>query len=160
IPHTIGRGYPLNKPENLGGAAHDTPSVPPAIASPQAFVAFDSDQIRSNRFFAALACTDAHCFLDRHDKDLSVADAPCFGALLDGLENLANQPVGNHDLDLHLRHEVDHVGRAPVDLLLAARTTETLDFGDGHSLDSDLGECILHLVELEWLDDRLDFFHG
>ena len=46
-------------------------------------------------------------------------------------------------------------GTAGVALLPA----ETLGFGDGNTLQSHLLERFLYLVELEWLDDGLYFFH-
>jgi two-component system response regulator AtoC len=55
--------------------------------------------------------------------------------------------------------EVHHVGAAPVDLLAPAGAAEALHLGDGHALDADLGEGVLHLVELERLDDRFDPLH-
>ena len=58
-----------------------------------------------------------------------------------------------------LRDEVDHVGGAAVDLLLAAGAAEALHLGDGHAVHADLGERFLHLVELEGLDDGLDLLH-
>jgi len=36
---------------------------------------------------------------------------------------------------------------------------KTLGFGDGNALQSDLLKRLLHLVELERLDDGFDFFH-
>jgi hypothetical protein len=41
--------------------------------------------------------------------------------------------------------------------LLAAKS---LGLGDGDSRDADLVERLLHLVELERLDDRLDLLHA
>ena len=94
------------------------------------------------------------------DEDLPVADAPGLRALLDRVEHVVHELVGHDDLDLHLRHEVDDVRRAPVDLFLAAGATEALHLGDGHALHADLGEGVLHLVELERLDDGFDLLHA
>src|SRR5262249_51809843 len=41
----------------------------------------------------------------------------------------------------------------------ASGSTEALHLGDGHALNSDFRESILHLVELERLDDGLHLFH-
>src|SRR5204863_7461573 len=49
---------------------------------------------------------------------------------------------------------------SPVHLRLAARAAESLHLVDGHTGDPDLPQAILHLFQLEWLDDRFDFFHG
>jgi hypothetical protein len=43
---------------------------------------------------------------------------------------------------------------------MALLAAEPLDLGDAQALDADLLEGFLDLVELERLDDGLDFFHG
>src|SRR5690606_15159993 len=78
----------------------------------------------------------------------------------DHVDHLPDVVVRHDDLELHLRHEVDDVGRAAVDLLLAARAAEALHLGDRHPVHADLGEALLHLVELERLDDGLDLLHA
>ena len=85
---------------------------------------------------------------------------PGLRALLDRVEHVVDDLVGHDDLDLHFRHEVDDVRRPSVDLFLAARAPEAFDFGDGHSLHAHLGESVLHLVELEWLDDGFNLLHA
>ena len=45
-------------------------------------------------------------------------------------------------------------------IFLAAGAAESLDFGDRHAVNADLGEALLDFVELERLDDCLDFFHA
>ena len=37
---------------------------------------------------------------------------------------------------------------------------ETLDFGNGQAGDAHLGQRFPDLIQLERLDDRLDFFHA
>src|SRR5206468_2308909 len=64
------------------------------------------------------------------------------------------------DLDADLGDEVDHVGRASIDLLLSAGTAEPLDLIDGHPLNTHLAKTILHIVQLEWLDDGFDLLHA
>jgi hypothetical protein len=32
-------------------------------------------------------------------------------------------------------------------------------FADRHTVDSDASECLLHLIDLEGLNDRFEFFH-
>ena len=75
-------------------------------------------------------------------------------------EDLGVNLVFDDDLELHLRHEVHYVRRAAVDLLLSAGAPEAFDLGDGHALDADFAQRLFDLVELEGLDDGLDFFHG
>src|SRR3954470_23160678 len=113
----------------------------------------------SDRGFAALARTDADRFFDRQHENLAVTDAAGHRRLLDRLDHLPDLTVRDHDLDLHLRHEVDHVRRAAVDLFLTAGAAEAFDLADGHALNSELAEIVFYVVQLERLDDGFDFFH-
>src|SRR5258706_15449095 len=82
-------------------------------------------------FFAG---ADPNGPFDRANEDLPVADAFGLGGVLDGLEDLMNERIGDDGLDLHLRYEIDDVGRAAVDFLLAPRAAEAPHLGDGHAL--------------------------
>src|SRR5690349_20348307 len=93
-----------------------------------------------DRVLSALAGADADGLFDSRDEDLSVADAAGLRGLLDDLEQRDDQIVGDDDLDLHLRDEVDYVRAASVDLALAARAAEAFDLGDRHALHADLRE--------------------
>src|SRR5690349_10473901 len=42
---------------------------------------------------------------------------------------------------------------------MALLTAEALGFGDRYSLQTDFLQRLLHFIELERFDDRLDFFH-
>src|SRR6185312_9486053 len=110
--------------------------------------------------FAALAGANADDLVDRRDEDLAVADASRLRGVRDGLDHLMDEIVLHDDLELHLRHEVDHVCAAAVDLLLAAGATETFDLGDGHAPHPDFAQSFFDLVELERFDDGLDLFQG
>ncbi|GAB4239817.1 MAG: hypothetical protein Kow0032_27110 [Methyloligellaceae bacterium] len=35
-----------------------------------------------------------------------------------------------------------------------------LDLGDGHAVQTDIGESLAHFIQLEWLDDGRYEFHG
>src|SRR6185295_8481517 len=86
-------------------------------------------------------------------------DVPGAGDTHEGLYHVLDHLVLDHDLDPDFGHEIDHIGRSAVDLLLASGAAEALHLGDRHALDPDLTQAVLHVVELEWLDDRFDFFH-
>ena len=68
--------------------------------------------------------------------------------------------VGDDHLDLDLRQEIDDVFGAAIELGMALLAAEALDLGDGEAGDADLRQRLAHLVELERLDDRFDFFHA
>ena len=73
---------------------------------------------------------------------------------------LSTWSVGNRHLDLHLRQEGHRVFGAAIDFGMALLTPVALDLGDGHPVHPDRGQSVADLVELEWLDDRHDDFHG
>src|SRR5690606_9252567 len=92
--------------------------------------------------------------------DLAVADAAGLCGLADRLDGGFHAFVGKDDLDLHLGEEVDDVFGAAIQLRMSLLTPEALGLGDGDALEPDFLKGLLHLVELERLDDRLDLFHA
>src|SRR5215208_6356487 len=89
---------------------------------------------------------------DRLGARLAGADPDRFDGALDHV-------VGDDDLELHLRQEVDDVLGAAVEFGVALLPAEPfrLDYGD--ALQPHLLERLLHLVELERLDDGFDLLH-
>ena len=67
--------------------------------------------------------------------------------------------VAEHDLDLHLGQKVDDILGAAIKFGMALLAAEAFGFGDRDALQADLLKRLLHLVELERLDDRFDLFH-
>ena len=55
--------------------------------------------------------------------------------------------------------EVDDVFGAAIEFGVSLLPPEALGFEDGDALQSDLIEGVLHLIELEGLDDRFDLLH-
>ena len=68
--------------------------------------------------------------------------------------------VGDHHLDLDLGQEVDDVLGAAVELGVALLAAVALGLQHGHALDAQLLQGLLHLVQLERLDHRLDLLHS
>src|SRR5262249_7105979 len=68
--------------------------------------------------------------------------------------------VSDDDLELHLGKDVDQVLGAAIHLGVALLPSESLHLADREALHADARQALLHLVQLEGLDDRLDFFHG
>src|SRR5262245_9139913 len=112
-----------------------------------------------DRVRAALPGTDADRLVDRRDKNLAVADPTGMRSLLDRFDRAFDQALLHHDFDLHLWQKVDHVFGSAVEFGMSLLSPETLGLGDGDTFDADLVKRFLHLVELKWLDDRLDLFH-
>jgi len=97
--------------------------------------------------------------LDVEHKNLAVADAAGAGGVLDRFDDIIDEAVLDHHLDLHLGQEVDHIFGAAVELGMALLPAEALHFGHGNARDADLVKRVLHIVELEGLDDRFDLLH-
>src|SRR5262249_16347204 len=87
---------------------------------------------------------------------LPVTDLPGAGGVDDGLGKPDGVVVVGEHLDADLRHEVDAVLGAPVHLGVPPLAAEATGLGDGHAADPELGEGLLHLVELERLDQGGD----
>ena len=65
-----------------------------------------------------------------------------------------------HQLDFDFGQKVHRVFAATVDFGVAFLAAKTFDFGDGHALDADFAQGIFNFLQLEWLNDRFDFFHN
>src|SRR2546425_10476519 len=117
------------------------------------------DGRRSDGCFAGLAGADPHDLFDRGDEDLAVADLSRSRRFDNRFYRALDQIVGDDYLDLDLGQEIDNVLRAAIELGMALLAAEALDFRHRKTADADLGERLAHLVELERLDDRFDFFH-
>src|SRR5262249_16511121 len=94
------------------------------------------------------------------DENLAVADLAGLGCADDRLDDLVDQRVLDGDLDAGLRHEVDHVLGAAIQLGVTALPPEALDLGDGHSGNADFRQGGTDVVEFEGLDDCADEFHS
>src|SRR5262245_62039837 len=109
---------------------------------------------------AALASTNSDRVIDARHEDLAVADAPGMGRAADRLDRLLHHLVLEDELDLHLGQEIDDVFGAAIELGVALLPTEALGLQNGNALETDMIERVLHLVELEGLDDRFDLLHS
>jgi hypothetical protein len=109
---------------------------------------------------SAVPGSNADRLLNVHDEDLAVPDAPRAGRIFNGLDHIVDEAVFDHDLDLHLGQKVDHIFSAPIEFGVPFLTSEPLDLADRDSRDPDVVKRILHVVELERLDDRLNFLHA
>ena len=108
---------------------------------------------------ASFAGADADGFFDIRKENFSVSDLASVGAFDDGLCNDFCLLVIDDDFDFNLWKEIDGVFGTPVDFGMALLTSEAFDFGNSHSLDSDLCEGLFDFFKLEWFNDSFDFFH-
>src|SRR5215831_19702036 len=114
----------------------------------------------SNGIASGLAGADADRLLHRRHEDLAIADPAGLGGFLDGFERLGEHLLAEHNLEFHFGQEIDDVFRAAVKLGVTLLTTEPLGFYNCNALEADLLERLLHLVELEGLDDGLNLLHA
>src|SRR5437773_7816520 len=78
-----------------------------------------------------LAGSDADGLFDRHHEDFAVADFVRARGVHDGLHGALDKDVVEHDLDLDLGQEVDHVLCPAIDLGVSLLPPEALHLGDG-----------------------------
>src|SRR5262249_24987880 len=104
-------------------------------------------------------CSYPDRFFDVRDEDFAVADSPCLSGAPDRLDGFFNHVATEHNLDFHFGQKIDHIFGPAVEFGVALLAAEPLCFGDRNSLQTDFLQCLLNLIELEWLDDRLNFFH-
>src|SRR5271156_1595773 len=98
--------------------------------------------------------------IERHHEDLAVADLTGFRCADDGGYHRVDLIFGHRDFDLELGQEVHRVFGAAIDLGMTLLAPEALGFGHGKSMHTGTGKRVPDVVELEWLDDCHDEFHG
>ena len=91
--------------------------------------------------------------------DAAVADLAGAGRLHDRLDHRIHLIVGDRDLELDLRQEVDDVLRPAVQLSVALLAAEALHLGRGDPRHPGFRQRLAHVVHLEGLDDGHDHLH-
>src|SRR6185369_11615912 len=164
---------PVKYPGRCGGSAAAVAALPGICTMPDAS---SRPPIRSSRLsrsrmsvplqivpsecvWPSFARPDPHDVLDRRHEDLAVTDAARPRRLREDADDGRRHRVVEQHLDADLRQEVDHVLRTAIELGVPLLAPESLHLRDGEALDTRLRERLLHLVELERLDDRLDLLH-
>src|SRR5262249_28488854 len=117
------------------------------------------DAASSERVDPAFASSDADHLVHWKHEDLAVTDLSRLGGALNGLDHARRLVVVDDDLNLHLRQEVNNVFGALVELCVATLAAKPLDLHRGQPVDPHLGKSVLHLVQLERLDDGLNLLH-
>src|SRR5690349_18258028 len=93
-------------------------SFQPSVPDPTMREGF-SDRVR-----AGFTRADADRPLDSRYKNLAIADAAGLRGLHDRLDRTVDHVIGQHDLDLHLRQEIDDVFGAAIELGMALLAAE------------------------------------
>src|SRR3546814_16710279 len=79
-----------------------------------------------------------------------------FRSILDGLDHAWRQIVVDHRLKFHLGEKIDDIFSAAIKLGMPLLPAEALGLGDGDAGHADFVKGLLHFIQLERLDDRLD----
>src|ERR1700690_656681 len=108
----------------------------------------------------ALVDCYANCLSHRVDKDVAVVDLPGARAGHDGVHDGPHHVLVEDDLDSHPGYAVGDIGRAAIDPQSPGGTGAIRDFRQRHCPDPDLADPFLHVLQLGWLDDSVDAFHG
>src|SRR5262249_25162510 len=116
-------------------------------------------RLRSQGSFSAIVVADPHGVVDGGDEDLAVAELAGTGGVAQSLHGLIQAAVGNDDLELHLREQIDGVLLAAIDLAMALLASMPADVGDGHAIDADFLEGFADILQLVGLNDGFDFLH-
>src|SRR5579862_9608472 len=115
---------------------------------------------RSYGVGSSLAGAYAQRLLDGRNENFAIADLPGLRRRTDGFDDLIGILVGHHDFDADLWQEIHRVFGPAIKLSVPFLPAVALYLGDGHAVDPDRGQGVADFLELEWLDDSGDEFHG
>src|SRR3954452_18675065 len=102
----------------------------------------------SDGAFTHIAITYANRLADVEHENLAVANLSGARRSRQRVHHFIQPRVWNHNLDLHLRQQVNVVLLPPVSLRVPLLTAMTADFGDGHAVHPDGNESFLYVVQL------------
>src|ERR1700735_4896637 len=102
----------------------------------------------------ALACSNAHDLLEIKNKYFPVPNFAGFGRPHDRFDHEIDEPVINRNLDFRLRHELNDILGAAINLGVSALPAKAPHFRDGQPPNPDVAHRPSNLVELEGFDDR------
>src|ERR1700694_4126995 len=112
------------------------------------------------RVAVGFAGPDPQRVIDRRHKNLAVADLAGARARGNDVNRLVGKVRGDSDFDSKLRQKIHDIFGAAIDFGVTLLAAVTLDLGHGHAADPDRGECLTHLVKLEWFDNGNNELHG
>jgi len=98
--------------------------------------------------------------VDTLDEYFAVTDLARACRPHDRVDDTFNEAGRDHDLNLELWKKGRGIFGAAVDLGMPLLIPEPFDLGNGHAFDANLHQRGPHFLELEWLDDGDDTFHG
>jgi hypothetical protein len=109
---------------------------------------------------AGFTGANAYGLFKTGDENLAVTDFSGYRRFLYGLNDLLNQILPYCGLQLEFGQEINLVFRAPVKFRVAFLPAKTFYLAYGNSSDSNFMQGLPNVIQLEWLDDCCDQFHG
>jgi len=106
-----------------------------------------------------LTRSDSYHFLHRRDKHFAVTQSARTGRRNNGVYDIMKLSVGHDYLKLQLWQKFYLIFRPTIQFLMPFLAAKTLHLHYGETFDASVRKGFFHFFELEWLDDRLDFFH-
>src|SRR5215208_6875290 len=131
-----------------------------SIPFPQSTRGCSAGPRASDRIQSGFPRSDPDRFLNVGDKNLAVPDPAGLGSTADRVHGFFDHVVGKNNFDLHLGQKIHHVFGATIKLRVSLLASEAFGLDDRDPLQSDLLKSLLHLVELERLDDCFELLHS
>ena len=113
-----------------------------------------------NCFIARFLGANTNGGFDVADKNFAITNLTRARRPHDGVDGLLDHGIGQDDLDLDFREEIDRVFAAAVNFRVALLAAKALDFGNGQALRAHCGESLFNFFKFERFDNGVDFFHG
>ena len=108
---------------------------------------------------AGFAGANAPYLVDCRNENLAVADLAGLGGVDDGFDDAFDQVVGDCDFNLGFGKKINNILGSAVEFGVAALAAEAFDLTDGHALDSDLTQCIAHVIKAKGFYNGGDELH-
>src|SRR4029453_15827335 len=143
----FGTGAGASAANKMAGNRHSTANAAPSGS-------FILIVVSSKRVVADLAGADAHGVIEWGYEDLAVADLVGARGFDDRVDDDIDPRIRHCGFELDLRHEVDDIFGAAVELGVAFLASVALDLGDRDAGDAGLRQRVANVVQLERPDDR------
>src|SRR6185437_1406874 len=108
----------------------------------------------------ALTCANPRHRVNRHDPHLPVTDLSSLGGFDDDFDDVVGVVVIDQYFHANLRHQIDLVFGASIDLGVPPLPAVTACLAHGHAGHTEALEGDLHVVQFERFDDRGDELHA
>jgi len=113
----------------------------------------------SQSILSALIVADANNLIDVRKENFPVTDFAGASGRRNCLHDFFDHGVGDDQLELDLRNEIDGVFPSTIELGVPLLSSMAASLQYGHALDANLVQRILYAFQLGDLDDCFDFGH-